>query len=59
MEVSSGSGSHLGHSHGGSASNISINPIGGSMGGPNDGKIFTTKRGRGGYSFCHPLNEIY
>ena len=50
MEVSSGSGSHLGHSHGGSASNISINPIGGSMGGPNDGKIFTTKRGRGGYS---------
>ena len=55
MEVSSGSGSHLGHSHGGSASNISINPIGGSMGGPNDGKIFTTKCGRG----KNPLSEIY
>ena len=46
MEVSSASGSHLGHSHGGSASNISINAIGGGMGGPNDGKVLTKSGGR-------------
>ena len=42
MDVSSGSVGHLGHSHGGNPSNISmnLNSSGVGMNGPNEGKIF-------------------
>ena len=57
MDVSSGSVGHLGHSHGGNPSNISmnLNSSGVGMNGPNEGKIFAQGRMR----LLRHISEIY